>query len=70
MWCPEAGWVDLVPTNDLRVGDEHITLAWGRDYADISPINGVIFGGGEHRIEVAVDVNPAGSRPAGGSAAV
>jgi transglutaminase-like putative cysteine protease len=59
VWCPEAGWVDLDPTNDTIVGDEHITLAWGRDYGDISPINGVIFGGGEHSIDVAVDVCPA-----------
>jgi transglutaminase-like putative cysteine protease len=58
VWCPEAGWVDLDPTNDRFVHDEHVTLAWGRDYGDISPINGVIFGGGEHVIEVAVDVSP------------
>jgi len=66
VWCPEAGWVDVDPTNDLRVGNEHVTLAWGRDYGDISPINGVIFGGGEHRVDVAVDVNPVAERPAGG----
>jgi transglutaminase-like putative cysteine protease len=58
VWCPEAGWVDLDPTNDRFVHDEHVTLAWGRDYGDISPINGVIFGGGEHVVEVAVDVTP------------
>jgi transglutaminase-like putative cysteine protease len=56
VWCPEAGWVDLDPTNDAIVREEHITLAWGRDYGDVSPVNGVIFGGGEHVIEVAVDV--------------
>jgi transglutaminase-like putative cysteine protease len=50
--------VDLDPTNDRFVHDEHVTLAWGRDYGDISPINGVIFGGGEHVVEVAVDVIP------------
>jgi transglutaminase-like putative cysteine protease len=58
VWCPEAGWVDLDPTNDVPAGDEHVTLAWGRDYGDISPINGVTFGGGEHVIDVAVDVIP------------
>jgi len=58
VWCPEAGWVDLDPTNDTIAREEHVTLAWGRDYSDISPINGVIFGGGEHAIEVAVDVIP------------
>ncbi len=59
VWCPEAGWVDFDPTNDTIVRDEHVTLAWGRDYGDISPVNGVIFGGGEHAVEVAVDVTPA-----------
>jgi transglutaminase-like putative cysteine protease len=62
VWCEEAGWVDLDPTNDRIAGDEHVTLAWGRDYGDISPVNGVIFGGGEHTIDVAVDVTPAASR--------
>jgi transglutaminase-like putative cysteine protease len=60
VWCPEAGWIDLDPTNDTIAGVEHVTLAWGRDYGDISPINGVIFGGGEHAVDVAVDVVPAG----------
>ena len=58
VWCPEAGWVDLDPTNDMLPGDEHVTLAWGRDYGDICPINGVILGGGEHDIDVSVDVTP------------
>jgi transglutaminase-like putative cysteine protease len=59
VWCPEAGWIDLDPTNDTIAGVDYVTLAWGRDYGDISPINGVIFGGGEHAVEVAVDVFPA-----------
>ena len=42
------GWVDLDPTNNLVVRDEHVVLAWGRDYGDISPVRGVILGGGEH----------------------
>ncbi|MEM8798642.1 MAG: transglutaminase family protein [Pseudomonadota bacterium] len=58
LWVPEYGWVDLDPTNNIIPGDEHITLAWGRDYADVSPINGVIFGGGQHTVHVEVDVNP------------
>jgi transglutaminase-like putative cysteine protease len=62
VWCQQAGWVDVDPTNDTIARDEHITLAWGRDYGDISPVNGVIFGGGEHSIEVAVDVIRAASR--------
>ncbi len=56
IWCPGHGWVDLDPTNDLIPGDEHITLAWGRDYGDVSPVNGVMVGGGEHDVKVAVDV--------------
>jgi transglutaminase-like putative cysteine protease len=59
VWCVEAGWIDLDPTNDTIVGVDYVTLAWGRDYGDISPINGVTFGGGEHTVEVGVDVVPA-----------
>jgi len=56
VWSPEYGWVDFDPTNGLLVSDEHITIAWGRDYTDISPITGVLLGGGEHKVTVAVDV--------------
>jgi len=59
VWVPEHGFVDLDPTNNLLAGDEHITVAWGRDYGDVSPINGMVLGGGEQKIEVAVDVRPA-----------
>jgi transglutaminase-like putative cysteine protease len=52
----DAGWVDFDPTNDQVVGAQHITTAWGRDYGDVSPLKGVIFGGGEHTLEVAVEV--------------
>lgn len=58
VWVPEYGFVDLDPTNNLLVGDEHITVAWGRDYGDVSPINGMVLGGGQQKIEVAVDVRP------------
>ncbi len=58
-WCPNIGWVDFDPTNNLIPGDEHITLAWGRDYGDVSPINGFMVGGGQHTLEVSVDVSPA-----------
>ena len=68
VWCADAGWVDLDPTNDIAAGDEHVTLAWGRDYGDISPINGVTFGGGEHVMEVAVDVIPVQASPTEGQA--
>lgn len=56
VWSPGQGWVDVDPTNDVVVSVKHITLAWGRDYEDVSPIKGVIFGGGAHTIQVAVDV--------------
>lgn len=58
VWAGEAGWVDLDPTNDVVPGLEHVTLAWGRDYADVAPVTGVMFGGGEHVVRVAVDVAP------------
>jgi transglutaminase-like putative cysteine protease len=57
-WCPDLGWVDFDPTNNLIPGDEHITLAWGRDYGDVSPINGFMVGGGHHTLNVSVDVSP------------
>ena len=56
IWVPGHGWVDLDPTNDMIPKDEHITLAWGRDYGDVSPVQGVMFGGGDHTVSVAVDV--------------
>jgi transglutaminase-like putative cysteine protease len=54
--CPGWGWIDVDPTNDLIPSHKHITLAWGRDYDDVSPIKGVILGGGEHSVTVGVDV--------------
>lgn len=58
IWSPEFGWVDLDPTNGIIVSDEHITIAYGRDYDDISPISGVLLGGGDHDVSVGVDVIP------------
>lgn len=58
IYCPGSGWIDLDPTNNKIPGDEHITLAWGRDYSDVSPIRGVIVGGAGQSLEVAVDVRP------------
>jgi transglutaminase-like putative cysteine protease len=55
---PGQGWVDLDPTNDLVVRDEHVVLAWGRDYGDISPVRGMILGGGHHTVSVGVDLDP------------
>ena len=56
VWSPETEWVDLDPTNGLIVADEHITIAYGRDYDDVSPISGVLLGGGAHSVHVSVDV--------------
>jgi len=53
---PGLGWIDADPTNDRVPVDRHVTLAWGRDYADVSPLRGVILGGGEQRTRVAVDI--------------
>ena len=58
VWCPKLGWVDLDPTNDVRPSRRHVTLAWGRDYGDVSPLRGILLGGGEHTLEVAVSVTP------------
>jgi transglutaminase-like putative cysteine protease len=56
VYCPPLGWIDVDPTNSLLPSDQHITLAWGRDYEDVSPIKGVLLGGGEQGIWVGVDV--------------
>ncbi len=58
VWSPEAGWVDFDPTNGVAVAGEHVTIAYGRDYHDVSPISGVLLGGGEHSVAVSVDVVP------------
>ena len=57
---PEHGWIDLDPTNDLVVREEHVVLAWGRDYSDISPLYGIILGGGRHSLHVGVDLDETG----------
>jgi len=60
VWAPEFGWVDFDPTNGLRPLDEHIAIAYGRDYDDVSPISGILLGGSEHSVSVGVDVLPVG----------
>jgi transglutaminase-like putative cysteine protease len=59
VWAPPLGWIDLDPTNNVVVGEGHVTAGYGRDYADVSPLNGIILGGHDHVIEVGVDVIPA-----------
>ncbi len=59
VYCGEEwGWIDVDPTNNKQVSDEHITLAWGRDYSDVCPLKGVFVGGGRHTLDVFVDVLP------------
>lgn len=56
VYCPASGWVDLDPTNGCLAGERHITLGWGRDFHDVSPLKGVVLGGGKPVLNVAVDV--------------
>jgi transglutaminase-like putative cysteine protease len=58
-WAGDLGWIDFDPTNDVIPDAEHVTVGWGRDYGDVSPINGFITGGGSHQISVSVDVSAA-----------
>ncbi|OWK36778.1 transglutaminase family protein [Fimbriiglobus ruber] len=58
LYCGAAGWIDLDPTNNQIPSDRHVLLAWGRDYDDVSPVKGVILGGGAHDVTVSVDVRP------------
>jgi transglutaminase-like putative cysteine protease len=58
VYLPGWGWLDLDPTNNCRCNDQHITQAWGRDYADVAPVRGVVLGGGRQGVKVSVDVQP------------
>ena len=58
VFCPGLGWLDFDPTNNQMPGPRHVTVGWGRDYADVCPIKGVFLGGGHHTMTVAVDVTP------------
>ena len=60
VYCPldGVGWVPFDPTNDLIPDDKHITVAWGRDFGDVTPMRGVIVGGNHHELRVSVDVEP------------
>lgn len=58
VWCGPLGWIGLDPTNNCLACDSYVTIAWGRDYGDVCPIQGVFVGGGDHRISVSVDVAP------------
>ena len=56
VWCPGHGWIDADPTNNVLPGDRHVTVAWGRDFSDVSPLRGVVVGGGGTSPAVSVDV--------------
>jgi transglutaminase-like putative cysteine protease len=58
VFCPPHGWIELDPTNGVRADTNHIVLAWGRDFGDVSPLRGVIVGGGQHEVHVRVEVLP------------
>jgi transglutaminase-like putative cysteine protease len=56
VYIPDTGWVEFDPTNNTLPHEQHITLAWGRDYSDVTPLKGIAFGGGQHTLSVSVDV--------------
>ena len=56
VFCPGTGWVDFDPTNNVQPAEEHIIIAYGRDFDDVSPVAGILTGGGEHVVKVSVDV--------------
>ena len=61
VYTPPFGWLELDPTNDTMVGTDHIAVAWGRDFGDVSPLRGIILGGGSHRLSVDVRVELPGT---------
>ena len=58
VYCARFGWLDFDPTNDLMPRGDHVTVAYGRDYSDVTPVRGVAVGGGEQVISVSVGVAP------------
>ena len=58
VFFPEVGWLDFDPTNDVMPSESHVTLAWGRDYGDVTPVKGVTLGGRGQSVEVEVYVKP------------
>jgi transglutaminase-like putative cysteine protease len=56
VFSPGLGWLDFDPTNNVQPAEEHITVAYGRDFGDVSPVAGILTGGGRHIVKVAVDV--------------
>jgi transglutaminase-like putative cysteine protease len=58
VYSPPFGWIELDPTNNVWVGVGHVAVAWGRDFGDVSPLRGIILGGGSHKLSVNVTVEP------------
>ncbi len=58
VYCPQAGWLELDPTNNKPADEQYITLGYGRDYQDVSPAKGVLLGGGQHTVHAQVDMIP------------
>lgn len=59
LFCGDKhGWIDADPTNGIFPAQRHITVAWGRDFSDVSPLRGVTLGAGGQRLSVGVDVMP------------
>jgi transglutaminase-like putative cysteine protease len=58
VFFPALGWVDFDPTNHCLVQHEHITLGWGRDFSDVTPMRGIVLGGGKQALDVQVTVTP------------
>ena len=56
VYCPGLGWTDFDPTNDCLPTDQHVIVAWGRDYGDVAPLKGVVTGGRDHTLAVTVAV--------------
>lgn len=63
-FVPGSGWLSFDPTNDVMPSDGHVTLAWGRDYGDVTPVSGIASGGGSHSVEVEVSVRAIADTPA------
>jgi transglutaminase-like putative cysteine protease len=69
VFAGDGRWVDFDPTNDVIPSEGHVVVAWGRDFGDVTPLKGVILGGGEHAVDVAVEVSPVEAQSAAGGGA-
>lgn len=58
VFVPDWGWLDFDPTNDVLPAERHVVVGWGRDFSDVSPLKGIVLGGGRHVVSVSVDVAP------------